>query len=330
MSSSPEFDPMPNILQAAEAPLNYFLHSYGLAAEPVMYLGWVLAGLSVTIILIMGTLLAAAILRKRSSVDPQAIGPESGGLLWIYIGTGLSTCVLFGLVIYSLTVLDAVAKPPSAPAFTITVTGYDWWWRIEYEPDISGQAFTTANEMHIPVSKPVLVKLKSADVIHAFWVPKLAGKTQMIPGLINEKWIQANTLGTYTGQCAQLCGVGHARMNLEVVAESLEDFEKWKDAQRVPAPDPASPAIELGHKLFMDRCAGCHAIRGTDAVAEHGPDLTHLNSRRMLAGTLINTRENLMDWVTGAQRIKPGARMPSIALSEAEKLALSSYLATLD
>ena len=118
-------------------------------------------------------------------------------------------------------------------------------------------------------------------------------------------------------------------MNLEVVAESPEDFEKWKDAQRVPAPGPASPATELGHKLFIDRCAGCHAIRGTDAVAEHGPHLTHLNSRRRLADAPQYAGKS-MDWITGAQRIKPGARMPSIALSETEKLALSSYLATLD
>jgi cytochrome c oxidase subunit 2 len=319
--------------QTVETPLNYFMSSHGPAAEPTMYLGWVLAGLSVIIILIISLLLMAALLRKRSPGDNHAIGAEGGGLQWIYIGTGISTLILFGLVIYSLIVLDAVAKPPSAPAFTVTVTGYDWWWRIEYEHDDSAQTVTTANELHIPVGEPVLIKLKSADVIHAFWVPVLAGKTQMIPGLINQQWIQANAPGIYTGQCAQFCGAGHAHMNFEVVAESAENFEKWRNAQRRDASSPlgGSAAIDAGQKLFMERCAGCHAIRGTDAAGQHGPDLTHLNSRRRIAaGLLPNTPEDLMDWIVNAQQLKPGSRMPSMTLSETEKLALSTYLSSLD
>jgi cytochrome c oxidase subunit 2 len=319
--------------QTAEAPLNYFMRSHGPAAEPTMYLGWVLAGLSVTIILIISLLLVAALLRKRSPADVRTIGAEGGGLRWVYIGTGISTVVLFGLVIYSLIVLDAVAKPPSAPAFTVTVTGYDWWWRIEYEHEDPERAVTTANELHIPVGQPVLVKLKSADVIHAFWVPLLAGKTQMIPGLINQQWIQADSPGIYTGQCAQFCGAGHAHMNFEVVAESAEDFEKWRNIQRRAASSPSGggATIDSGQKLFMDRCAGCHAIRGTDASGQHGPDLTHLNSRRRIAaGLLNNTPEDLMNWIVNAQQLKPGSRMPSMALSETEKLALSTYLSTLD
>lgn len=319
--------------QTAEAPLNYFMRSHGPAAEPTMYLGWALGGLSVIIILIISLLLMAALLRKRSPSDVRTIGAEGGGLRWIYIGTGISTVVLFGLVIYSLIVLDAVAKPPSAPAFTVTVTGYDWWWRIEYEHEDPDRAVTTANELHIPVGEPVLVKLKSADVIHAFWVPLLAGKTQMIPGLINQQWIQADSPGIYTGQCAQFCGAGHAHMNFEVVAESAEDFEKWRNIQRRAASSPSggSATIDSGRKLFMDRCAGCHAIRGTDASGQHGPDLTHLNSRRRIAaGLLSNTPEDLMNWIVNAQQLKPGSRMPSMALSETEKRALSTYLSTLD
>jgi cytochrome c oxidase subunit 2 len=215
----------------------------------------------------------------------------------------------------------------------VTVTGYDWWWRIEYEHEDPERAVTTANELHIPVGQPVLVKLKSADVIHAFWVPLLAGKTQMIPGLINQQWIQADSPGIYTGQCAQFCGAGHAHMNFEVVAESAEDFEKWRNIQRRAASSPSGggATIDSGQKLFMDRCAGCHAIRGTDASGQHGPDLTHLNSRRRIAaGLLPNTPEDLMNWIVNAQQLKPGSRMPSMALSETEKLALSTYLSTLD
>jgi len=125
---------------------------------------------------------------------------------WIYIGTGVSTCILFALAIYTLITLNVIAKPPYAPALTLTVTGYDWWWKVEYEDDDPTYSFVTANEIHIPVGVPVLVKLKSADVIHAFWVPMLAGKTQMIPGLTNQQWIEADAEGVYRGQCTQYCG----------------------------------------------------------------------------------------------------------------------------
>ncbi|PSJ18984.1 cytochrome c oxidase subunit II [Nitrosomonas supralitoralis] len=296
-----------------------------------MYLGWALAGLSVAICFIIALLLLTAIFRKRKTSNPHKIESEGKGLQWVYIGTGISTVILFVLVIYSLTVLNQVAKPSQTPSITITVTGYDWWWKVEYEHDDPAKRFITANEIHIPVGQSVLIKLKSADVIHAFWVPKLAGKTQMIPGLINQQWIQADVPGVYTGQCTQFCGVGHAHMSLEVVAESVEDFEKWQNAQRQPATQVLRAEQDSGYKLFMDRCAGCHAVRGTDAKGEHGPDLTHLNSRRRLAaGVLTNTPDHLMEWIGNAQLLKPGSRMPSFKLSESEISALALFLSTLD
>jgi cytochrome c oxidase subunit 2 len=317
--------------ETLDAPLNYFLHSFGPAARPTMYLGWVLAGVSAAVCFIIAFLLITALYRKRPVSDPRAIGREGGGLQWIYIGTGISTCVLAGLVVYSLMVLNAVAKPPEAPAVTLTVTGYDWWWKVEYEHSDPEQHFITANEVHIPVGQPVLVKLKSADVIHAFWVPTLAGKTQMIPGLINQKWIQADVPGTYSGQCTQYCGAGHARMGFEVIAEEAGNFEKWQDAQRQLASLVSVPEDDPGYKLFMDRCAGCHAIRGTDARGTHAPDLTHLKSRRRLAaGLLTNTPDHLMNWVMHAQQFKPGSRMPNIDLSETESSALAEFLSRLD
>ncbi len=316
---------------AAEAPLNYFLHSHGPASRPTMYLGWVLAGLSVAVCLVIALLLITAMLRKRPAADSRRIGQEGGGLQWIYIGTGISTCILAALVVYSLMVLNDVANPPTAPSITLTVTGYDWWWKIEYDHPEPAKRFITANEIHVPVGQPVLLKLKSADVIHAFWVPKLAGKTQLIPGLINQKWIQADEPGIYSGQCGQFCGVGHAHMGLEVIAESASDFQKWQDEQlRTVSPSPAG-RIKAGYELFMDRCAGCHTVRGTDAAGEHGPDLTHVNSRRRLAaGLLANTPDHLMDWITRAQQYKPGSRMPSMALSDDERSVLALFLSTLD
>lgn len=316
---------------AADAPLNYFLHSYGPASRPTMYLGWVLAGLSVLVFLVITLLLLGALLRKRPAMDPRTIGREGEGLQWIYIGAGISTCILFGLVIYAMIVLNTVAKPAQTPTVMLTVTGHDWWWKIEYDHDDPSQRFITANELHVPVGQPVLIKLKSADVIHAFWIPKLAGKTQMIPGLTNQQWIQADVPGVYTGQCAQFCGAGHAHMGFEIVAESAVDFKKWQDAQRQTV-SLAPTANEIpGHKLFMDRCAGCHTIRGTHASGQHAPDLTHLNSRRRLAGGLLaNTPEHVMKWVVNAQQLKPGSRMPSMVLSESEKSALALFLSKLD
>ena len=313
------------------APLNYFLHSYGPASTPTMYLGWGFAALSITVFVIISLLLLKAIFRKRSAGDPHAIGREDEGMPWIYIGTGVSTCILFVLTLYTLITLNEVAKPAHAPALTLTVTGYDWWWKVEYEDNDPTRRFVTANEIHIPVGVPVLVKLKSADVIHAFWVPTLAGKTQMIPGLTNQQWIEADTEGVYRGQCTQYCGVQHAHMGFEVVAQNAAEFQKWQDAQRRTAATTSATDVNAGHKLFLDHCAGCHAIRGTEAVGAHAPDLTHLKSRRLIAaGLLTNTPDHLVQWITHAQDLKPGARMPSMVLTAADIAALSAFLSTLN
>ena len=317
--------------ETAHAPLNYFLHTYGPAARPTMHLGWVLAGISAIVCFIIALLLILAVRRKRPASDQRAIGREEEGMNWIYIGTGISTCILSALMVYSMMVLNAVAKPPAAPEVTVTVTGYSWWWKVEYEHPDPAQRLVTANEIRIPVGQPVLVKLKSADVIHGFWVPTLAGKTQAIPGLVNQQWIQADSPGIYTGQCTQYCGAAHAQMGFEVIAEDAADFEKWREAQRQPASLAAAASEEPGYKLFMDRCAGCHAVRGTDAAGPHAPDLTHLNSRQWLAaGLLTNTPAHLMDWIARAQQLKPGSRMPSIYLSEADTDALSAFLSKLE
>ena len=313
------------------APLNYFLHSYGPASIPTMHLGWVFVALLVAIFVIIALLLVGAVLHQRPAEDPHAIGREDEGMPWIYIGTGISTCILFVLAIYSLATLNVIAKPTHAPALTLTVTGYDWWWKVEYEDDDPVRRFVTANEIHIPVGLPVLVKLKSADVIHAFWVPMLAGKTQMIPGLTNQQWIEADTEGVYHGQCTQYCGVQHAHMGLEVVAQSDAEFKKWQDAQRKSAATASVTGIDAGKQLFLDRCAGCHTIRGTEAVGAHAPDLTHLKSRRLIAaGLLTNTPDHLVKWITHAQDLKPGTRMPSMVLTATEIASLSAFLSTLN
>ncbi|MFM0756017.1 MULTISPECIES: cytochrome c oxidase subunit II [Paraburkholderia] len=323
--------PFVSPLAHADAPLGYLRHSAGPAATPTMHLGWGLTAMCVAVVAIIAALLACALVRRRPAAEPRALGKEEGGMGWIYIGVGVSTLALLVSLFYTLVTLQAVAQPLTAPGMTITVTAYDWWWKIDYGDDSDpAHHVVTANEIHIPVGVPVRIGLRSADVIHAFWVPRLAGKTQAIPGQVNTQWIQADVPGVYRGQCTQFCGAQHAHMAFDVVAQQQADFDAWRDAQVRQAPAPIDGQVRTGQKIFMDRCAGCHTIRGSDAAGVQAPDLTHVGSRGQLAaGTLTNTPEHLLDWVLHAQQIKPDSLMPSIALSVQDATALSAYLATL-
>lgn len=318
--------------QATAAPLDYFLHAAGPAAVPTQRLGWVLTGIAILVTLIVAGLLLGAIIRRRPAISTQSLEAESGGMRWIYIGTGVSSVALLAMLAYVLVTLESVASPATHPQLTIIVTAYDWWWKVDYADDPDpARNFSTANEIHIPVGEPIKVELKSADVVHAFWVPQLAGKTQTIPGQVNEQWIQADRPGIYRGQCSQFCGAQHAHMAFEVIAQSAAEFNAWRDGEgRASVGSAGNASIATGQHLFAERCAGCHTIRGTDAEGLHAPDLTHLLSRRMLAaGALTNTPAHLLDWIEHAQRIKPEALMPDIALTAGEAAALLAYLATL-
>lgn len=318
------------------APLNYFLHAAGPAALPTLWLGWIFAGICAGVCLIIAVLVTAAILRRRPmplAAELGALAATGGGTTWIYVGVGVSTVVLVAMLVYALMTLENVARPHASPSLTITVTAYDWWWKISYADAADPtQRFVTANEIHIPVGEPIKLNLESADVIHAFWVPVLAGKMQTIPGQTNEQWIQADRPGVFRGQCSQFCGAQHAHMALEVIAQSRTDFATWSAQQAQPhlQPSTASLSISAGQKLFDERCAGCHAIRGSPAQGAQAPDLTHLNTRRLIAaGMLANTAANQLDWVTHAQQIKPESMMPSMILSREEAADLSAFLATL-
>nr|WP_174971324.1 cytochrome c oxidase subunit II [Burkholderia contaminans] len=306
-------------------PLAYVAHAAGPAAQPVFVLGWALLALCTAVSLVIAALLLAALFHRRTRA-----GGRRDGVMFVAAGSAVSIVLLFGALVYMLRVLGAVATPPRPPALTIVVTAHDWWWAARYPDPASGTGFVTANELHIPVGEPVAIELKSADVIHAFWVPQLAGKTQTIPGQTNRQWLQADRPGIYRGQCSQYCGAQHAHMALEVVAEPPDAFHAWLAAQRQPAPAPGTDAQRRGQRVFASRCAGCHAVLGTDAAGDAGPDLTHVASRRLLAaGTLDNTPDNLRRWIAHAQQIKPDALMPSIALAPRDADDLAAYLATL-
>ncbi|WP_431020756.1 cytochrome c oxidase subunit II [Burkholderia cepacia] len=310
---------------AEPLPLAYVAHAAGPAAQPVFVLGWALLGLCTFVCVSVAALLLLAVFRRR----PGA-GSPGNGLMFVTVGSGVSIVLLFAALVYMLCVLGAVASPPHPPALTLVVTAHDWWWAARYPADANGSAFVTANELHIPVGQPVAIELNSADVIHAFWVPQLAGKTQTIPGQTNRQWLQADRPGVYRGQCSQYCGAQHAHMALEVVAEPPAAFRAWLAAQRRPAPVPGTDAERRGRRVFAARCAGCHAVNGTDAAGDAGPDLTHVGTRRLLAaGTLDNTPDNLRRWIAHAQQIKPQSLMPSIALAPHDADDLAAYLATL-
>lgn len=316
------------------APLQYLVHAAGPASAPAYRLGWALIALVVTVMIVIAVLLVGALVRRRPPLPRVAqdkLPPDAGGLNWLVIGTGISSVALFAALVYAMTTLQSVASPPREPPLTIDVTSYDWWWKIDYPDAVDpSREFVTANEIHIPTGVPVRIELRSADVIHTFWAPQLAGKTEMIPGQTNVQWIEADTPGIYRGQCSQFCGVQHAHMAFEVVAEPQAQFDAWRDAQRRGAQPLSTPDARAGQHLFEERCAGCHSVRGTSAAGMQAPDLTHLASRRLIAaGQMTNTAEHRLDWIEHAQRIKPDSLMPSIALSASEAASLSAYLSTL-
>ncbi len=207
----------------------------------------------VAVVVIIAVLLAGALMRRRPEAAPRALGKEAGGMRWVYVGVGVSTVALLVSLFYTLVTLEAVAQPSLTPGLSITVTAYDWWWKIDYGDDSDAtHHFVTANEIHIPVGVPVRIGLKSADVIHAFWVPRLAGKTQAIPGQVNTQWIEADAPGDYRGQCTQFCGPQHAHMAFDVIAQPQADFDAWRDAQLRQAAAPADGRVRDGQKIFMD------------------------------------------------------------------------------
>jgi cytochrome c oxidase subunit 2 len=280
--------------------------------------------------------LIAGILRRRSA-DANVVETgrhhESHPLMrstligWTaLIGIGLT-----GLAIASFFTDRSMAQAATGEKLAVTVTGNQWWWDIVYNADQASNTLHTANELHLPVGVPTHIYLKSNDVIHSFWVPSLGGKQDLIPGRDNDITIVPQKTGIFRGQCAEYCGVEHAKMNLVVVVESYPDFLKWWSHQLKPAYAPNSPLALAGYKyVTTGPCAACHNIGGTPASGQIAPDLTHLASRRSIAaGTLPMSKGNLYGWVEDPQSLKPGNRMPTIGLEPDQLHAVVAYLETL-
>ncbi len=317
----------------AETPLSY-LTAFGAKAEGILPLTWGLTIISILVVVIVTALLVWGLLRApRIEPDDAMRMPverPKGGLAWVYVGVGVSTLVLFGSAIWTMVTLAAVGQPPEKPALTIEVTGHQWWWQVDYLDDDPSQTFTTANEIHVPVGKPVAVKLRAADVIHSFWVPALTGKTDLIPGQTNVTWMRAGKAGVYRGQCTEFCGAQHAHMGLVVIADAPDAFEAWRQQQIEGAAATKSDATKAGAIAFIAHCGACHRVSGTPAGGIMGPDLSHLMQRRTIAaGTLPNNPGTLAGWIADPQAIKPGNLMPRTDVTPQELQEIVAYLQTL-
>jgi cytochrome c oxidase subunit 2 len=250
---------------------------------------------------------------------------------WVGWAVGTSTVLLFGLIVASVLTDRALAGLPLRDALHVELTGHQWWWQARYDDADPSRVFETANELHLPAGRPVLLTLKAADVIHSFWVPNLAGKKDLIPGRTATLALRADVPGRYRGQCAEFCGLQHAGMALEVVVEPPAAYAAWAERQRQPAAAPSDPRAARGRDLFLaGTCAMCHAVQGTDASGRRAPDLTHLAGRaRIGAGALPNTPEALAGWIADPSAHKPGVNMPGHRYAREDLDALVAYLETL-
>jgi cytochrome c oxidase subunit II len=317
----------------------------GPQAETIASLWDVFLWISVAVWVLVVAFLAIAAARARVragtggpvaslAADPLGGDPARDRRLvrGVIAAGALTVAVLIGLLVASIAAGAALADLEDEPgAIHVRITGRQWWWQIDYEPEAPERTAVTANELHVPVGRPVHLELTSSDVIHSFWVPSLHGKRDLIPGRVNRTWIRADEPGTYRGQCAEFCGLEHARMALTVIAEPQADFDAWLARQREPAAEPQTDAQRRGQRVFLGApCALCHTIAGTQAGGRLGPDLTHFAGRTTIgAGAVPSTVGHLAGWIADPQAIKPGARMPAISLPPDDLLALVAYLETL-
>jgi cytochrome c oxidase subunit 2 len=304
------------------------LHPAGIESGIVTHLWWVMFWTCAVVWVAVAGAMLIAVRRGRTR---RTEANEAKVFRNVLIATGISVVALVWLLFESVLTGRAQENVSTKDSLHIEVTGYQWWWGVQYENPNPSLRVTTANEIHVPVGRPVVVDLFSGDVIHSLWIPNLQGKIDLIPGRHNTLTLRADNPGVYRGQCAEYCGVQHAHMALVVVADPPDRFEQWLTANRAPAPQPATPSQVRGLEVVeRGPCAMCHGINGTLASARTAPDLTHIASRSTIAaGTVPNTRGYLAGWIMDPQHIKPGNNMPPTGLRAEELQAVLDYLETL-
>ncbi len=294
-------------------------------ASSVTLLSWILFAMAAGVLLVVLAALWVALFGRR------ALQEKLGGKKIIWIG-GLAfpLVVLTALLVYGLSLTRHLSDDIAGDEMRVRITGEMWWWRVAYLDKAGNAVIQDANELHIPAGQPVVLELESGDVIHSFWVPRLSGKLDMIPGRRNLMRIQADVPGVFGGQCAEFCGGPHALMGFTVIAHTPAQFAQLMQA-RLRREAAAQVAIGEGARLFDTAgCAACHRIAGTGANGLAGPDLTYMGARRTIgAGIMPNNRGTLMGWIGNSQAIKPNNRMPPYTVLSSEELtALAAYLET--
>jgi cytochrome c oxidase subunit 2 len=321
------------LLQAPRYDRQSALDAAGPRAAAVETLWWLmLAVATVVVVAVVATLAHGAFRRRAPMEDPGSRAMDRRLTGWVVASVGVTLVIQAAFLTANFAVGRAVAAPDRGQTpLVIDVVGHQWWWEVRYQDSLPSNLVTTANEIHVPVGRPVILRMTSRDVIHSFFAPNLFGKKDLVPGTTTQTWFQADMPGVYRGQCAEFCGHQHAKMAFFIVAESPREFAAWLAAQRDTARAPTDTLQQRGQLVFMTgSCALCHAIGGTPAGGRVGPDLTHLGSRRTIAaGTLPNTRGNLGGWVVDPQRIKPGTYMPANNLEPSDLRALIAYLESL-
>src|SRR5262245_24474388 len=320
-AATPSFSPT-NIFAPASTP-----------ARSIHELSLFVLSVTAAVFVVVFSLLAYSVVkfRRRREDDgrepPQVYGSNQVELAWTVIPV-LIVLTLFLATARVIADIQNAAKPEGA--IEVIAVGHQFWWEYRF-PDLN---VVTANELHVPVSDPshptpTFMTLLSADTNHSFWVPRLAGKTDLIPNRANNMWIEPTETGLYVGQCAQYCGTQHAKMLLRVYVETREEFDRWIQEQSRPA--QATDAASAGKKIFeTTACMNCHNVAGTAANGRFGPDLTHLMSRETLAAGIVpNTPENLRRWIQNPDALKPGSRMPAMGLSDQQLDAVTAYMQSL-
>lgn len=281
--------------------------------------------IAVAVFVIVEAVLVFTLIRFRRRPGREAAQFHGNTKVEVIL-TLIPTLILAGLAVPTVKAIADLSKAPK-DALNITVTAKQFWWQYEY-PDAE---VVTANEMHVPINQPVLLTLEGTDVIHSFWIPKLTGKQDVVPGRTNRMQFEATEPGTYWGQCTEFCGLSHANMRLRVIAHEPADFQQWLAEQQQPAAASVSGAGAEGQDIFLQNCVSCHAIKGTDAQGTSAPDLTHFATRETFAGAMFeNNTENLKRWIDDPPAVKPGAKMPDYGLSAQEIDAVVAYLQTLE
>jgi cytochrome c oxidase subunit II len=314
------------------------LDSGGAPAAGIERLWWLFFWLLLAIFAIVMVILGGSIARRHRGIEQEPLegthkpsAPTERKLgAWVTGASIVTTLILLVLIAVSVSAGKSTAGHSKAD-LTVEVVGNQWWWYVRYLNNDASRIVVTANELHIPVGRSVLIRGTSNDVIHSFWVPSLQGKRDLIPSRVTTEWIQADRPGRFRGQCAEFCGLQHAHMALWTIAEPPDEFEAWFNAQLQPAAQPVTPDAERGRQVFLTHgCVLCHNITGTAAAGQVAPDLTHVGSRLTIAaGTLPNNRGNMAGWISDPQTIKPGNHMATIPIAAPDLEPLAEYLETL-